>query len=164
MNTGKTSVNTIAAGFKKVPAWPGQLNFDYGGGKYRTASEWLFKEKGVINLVYDKYNKTRAENALALHFKNRCQTMTCFNVLNTMKSKTERNEVYDFAKALIGATKVYFTVYEGYKTEVGSITSKGWQNHRRLKTYLEEIEKAFEKNWEIKMYKQMITVSWRNEK
>lgn len=157
-NTGKTSLNQVPAGMKLVKDWPGDLNFDYGGGKYETASEWLWEEKKVINLVYDKYNRSEKENALALRMLHECKTFTCFNTLNVMEDFKERLDVYHLVKRMVGLPAVFFTVYEGDKSGVGILTTKGWQNNLPTSFYLGELQETFKYGYDVMTQSKLIVV------
>jgi hypothetical protein len=128
-NTGKTSLNQVPAGMKKVEHWPGPANLDYGGGKYLKATKWLAENRGVMNFVYDKYNKTWAENTRALVASDMCQSLTCFNTLNVMETLEERYEVYSMIKRMPKLEYAFISVYVGDRSGKGKETSRGWQNN-----------------------------------
>ena len=142
IDTSKTSRNQVAAGFKKINWENVKYNFDLGGGKYDKATNWLKKHRGIINYVYDPFNRTKEHNEIALIKSDLCETTTIFNVLNVIPSKKERKEILLLAKRK-NTKFIYISVYEGDKTGIGKKTRDGWQNNKRLKEYLPEIKKIY---------------------
>jgi len=142
MHSRKTSRNQVAAGFKKAN-WEGiTSNFDLGGGKYDKATNWLKKHRGVINFVYDPYNRSQEYNDFTYASSKLSESTTIFNVLNVIPSRKERKEILEFAKRE-NTKKIFITVYEGNKSGRGEVTRDGWQNNKRLKDYLPEIKKIY---------------------
>ena len=137
----KTSRKQIAAGFKKINWEKGTFNFDIGGGKYNKATNYL-AEKGVINLIYDPYNRSKKYNRESWEAGNKAKTSTLFNVLNVIPSASKRNQTIKQAKRENTQT-IYITVYEKDKSGVGSKTRDGYQNNMTLKDYLPEIQKVY---------------------
>lgn len=148
-NTGKTSLNQVPEGMKKVKHWPGELNFDYGGGKYDKASNWLWEEKRVHNLVYDIHNRSDRENIFALRLLHECKSFSCFNVLNVMQDFKERLEVYHLYKRMMGLPVAFFSIYEGSRSGTGGQTSKGWQNNLIKSFYVTEINEVFSHGYDV---------------
>lgn len=140
----ETSQHQRAAGFRKISWKPGDINLDYGGGKYEKATMWLL-EQGVTNLVYDPFNRSAAHNKTVLELAKDAETTTCFNVLNVIKEDKIRKKVIKECKRKNTKT-IYFSVWEGNKSSEGA-PSKGkkrsWQNNRPLKEYLEEVKAVF---------------------
>ena len=140
----ETSQHQIAAGFKKIDWKPGQVNLDYGGGKYEKATMWLL-EQGVTNLVYDPFNRPAAHNKTVLELADDAETTTCFNVLNVIKEEKIRKKVIKECKRK-NTKVIYFTVYEGNKSGEGAPSrgkKRAWQNNMPLKDYLEEVKSVF---------------------
>jgi len=140
----ETSINQVAAGFKKIKWNRGDVNLDYGGGKFETATDWLW-EQGVVNLVYDKFNRSDAHNQKILEMAKDATTTTCFNVLNVIKEPEIRKQVIKECRR--ENTKfIFFSVYEGKGTGEGA-ASKGrkraWQNNMKLADYLDEIKAVY---------------------
>jgi hypothetical protein len=142
----KTSLNQVAAAFKKIDWRAYSVNLDLGGGKYDLAAGYLI-QYNVTNLVYDPYNRTKEHNTrvlvtTALH--GGADTVTCNNVLNVIAEKEVRLQViqqaYDNVKD--GGT-VYFSVYEGDRSGVGKVTNKGYQMQQPLRWYLDEVKEMF---------------------
>ena len=137
-----TSRNQIAAGFKKVN-WNGiTSNFDLGGGKYNKSTNWLKKHRGVINFVYDPYNRSQEYNDFTYTSSKLSESTTIFNVLNVIPTRKERKEILEFAKRE-NTKYIFITVYEGDKSGCGNFTRDGWQNNKRLKDYLPEVKKIY---------------------
>ena len=143
--SAKTSRNQVPALHKallRAGIWRRRdKNADLGGGKWDKATDFLF-EHGVINLVVDKYNRSETHNAWTWGvIKRGVTTVTVANVLNVIAEPTHRAEVIRMA-AGVGGT-AYFTVYEGNRSGKGRRTRDGWQENRKLVTYLSEIEPHF---------------------
>jgi len=142
-----TSLNQIPALFKKLledNKFTGN-NFDNGGGKFDTASEWL-QSHGYGNFVYDKYNRDEEHNKSVLD-RGDYETSTIANVLNVIKEDEVILDVLRRSKEEAPIT--YISVYEGDKSGVGRMTkntdgTKCWQRNMRLKDYVPLIEQVFD--------------------
>jgi hypothetical protein len=155
ITSARTSVNTIPRSFKKVQWEPGKVNLDLGGGKYDTATDFLSK-KGVKNLVYDPYNRSLEHNLSVKDFvlKNKVDTVTINNVLNVIREPESRSLVIrNAALSLKPEGTAYFQVYAGDKTRIGKETTKGWQENKGIKDYMDEIRAYFK---EVKSMSSMI--------
>ena len=138
----KTSRNQLAGGFKKIN-WAGvHYNFDFGGGKYDKATDWLKNEHNVINLVFDPYNRSYSHNTMILDYADKAEITTLFNVLNVIPIKQERSNIIKKLKHK-KTKRIFITVYEKNKTGEGEETRDGWQNNMRLKEYLPEVQKIY---------------------
>jgi len=145
-DVARTSVRQVPALHKKLEWADGSVNLDLGGGRFDTATEWL-ADRGVRNLVLDRYNRSPEHNRGVLDevADSGPDTVTVANVLNVIRDPEMRREVMETAAELVrpGGT-VYFAVYEGDRSGKGRVTSKGsWQENRRLRTYLDEIKAVF---------------------
>lgn len=145
-----TSINSkkVPLLFKAVPddCW-GQLNFDLGGGKYDTATEYL-KQFGCKNLIYDPYNRTEEWNREIIDrlVGNRVDTATLSNVLNVILEKENRIKVLKSCYNRLKDNGVLFIgVYEGNRTGVVSIYKErnSCQLNCKLRCYLEEVLEVF---------------------
>lgn len=136
-NSSRTSRNILAGAFKKINWKENTSNFDLGGGKYEKATEFL-KTKGVINHVYDPYNRSKEHNREAWEAGDKALTSTLCNVLNVISTKTERIKLLRQAKRK-NTQKIYITVYEKDKSGIGSKTRDGWQNNMIIEDYLSEV-------------------------
>lgn len=151
-----TSLNQIAAGFKKVNWKPNTTNLDLGGGKFEKSTEYLLNEHAVTNLIVDPYNRSASHNKEAMkQADERAITTTIFNVLNVIPEEKERIKLLKRAKRK-HTKNIYITVYEKDGDGAGHETTKGWQNSMKLKAYLPEVQKVYSG---AKIAKQMIIVS-----
>jgi hypothetical protein len=124
----------------------GNINLDYGGGKYDLITNSL-SLLGVTNLVFDPFNRPSDVNVniqTSLMFEKGADTCTMSNVLNVIKEEEFRHRALVNARHMMkkGAS-IYITVHDGNRSGVGKETSKGWQENRATKTYLEEVQKVF---------------------
>jgi hypothetical protein len=145
--SAETSINQnkLPAVFNKVNFESGTTNFDNGGGKFDNATEELAK-RGVKNIIYDPYNRTKEhnENVISQIKNKKADTSTISNVLNVIQEKEARIEVLRNSKnAIKDGGKCYITIYEGNKTGVGAATSKGYQLNMKTKDYLNEVKEVF---------------------
>lgn len=140
ITSAATSINAkkVPALFKRVQWKPGTRNLDLGGGRYNTATEYL-EGKGVLNWIYDPYNRSEAENQEAMQCNP--DTVTISNVLNVIKEPEARRELLELAKSF--NCPVYITVYEGNGSGEGRETRAGWQENRKLAEYVEEVATVF---------------------
>lgn len=145
-----TSINKtkVPAVFKKAEKEfrEGHINIDIGGGKFDTATQYL-AQKGVINVIYDPYNRSAEHNKEVLKMVNiidGANSATCSNVLNVIKEDAIILETVKMCYDCIrdGGTS-YFTVYEGNKSGIGKASCKGWQRNERLSDYKEFIKQVF---------------------
>lgn len=141
-----TSINSkkVPALFNKIAWKQGQTNIDIGGGKYNTAIDHLSKY-GAINIIYDPYNRSEEENKQALSIaRNGVDSVSISNVLNVIQELECRQQVIQTAyDALHADGTCYITVYEGNGNGQGKETTKGWQEHRKLNSYLIEVQQIF---------------------
>jgi len=152
-----TSVSQVSMPIKRlVKMYPnqddfsigGEINLDYGGGKYDKGTEYL-KLWGITNLVYDKYARTPEHNAKVLKIlkKRKVDSITLANVLCVIPDLNDRLFVVsDAFKYLKINGWMLISVYEGDKSGNGKIIAKPdrmhWQEHRNTKTYISEIKDA----------------------
>lgn len=148
-SSAKTSLNQVAALFKSKHFQPEDINIDIGGGAYNATTEYLEKEYGTTNLVYDPYNRGAEENLATVDFLrsgNRADTATCANVLNVIREQeARRNVILEVAKSIKEDGTAYFSVYEKDKSGQGVQTGADqWQNSRATSDYVHEIEEFFD--------------------
>lgn len=139
-----TSINAtrVPAVFRTVNWNPGTVNLDYGGGRYDTAIEYL-RERQVVNLIYDPYNRPKEHNAQVLAAAP-FDTATLSNVLNVIAEPEVRQEVLRHVRSLLRpGAPVYITVYEGDGAGQGRATKAGYQLNRRTADYLPEVREVF---------------------
>ena len=145
--SARTSINSrkLPAVFSQVDFKPGTVNVDIGGGRFDNATEYL-ASKGVENLIFDPYNRSVEHNDYVMKrvAGGKADTATISNVLNVIKEPENRlrviNQAYDALKP--GGT-AYIKVYAGDLSGIGKPTSSGWQENRKISTYLEEVRSVF---------------------
>ena len=145
-----TSIKQIAAVFKKPEIFDlkeGSVNLDIGGGRFDLGTDYLRNERGVENLVFDRFNRSPEHNEEVLNRIREtggADSATAANILNVIEEPEARKRViqqsYDYTRE---GGKVFFQVYEGSGTGVGRGTTKGWQNNKKTSEYLPEIEEIF---------------------
>jgi len=151
-----TSVKQIPATFKKYSEeFRFGVNFDFGGGKYDNATDYL-ETLGATNLVYDPFNRSEQHNQDVMDelLANGVDTITCLNVLNVIKDQNERHTVLSkllhLAKSSFEERKeypvIFIQVYAGNGSGVPSDTTE--QVNKKPAQYLEEIEYFFG-DWNI---------------
>lgn len=125
---------------------PDTLNVDIGGGPYSLGT--LFLEAcGVRSLVYDPFNRPEEHNlrVAAEARGGKCDTATVANVLNVIREPEVRRRVIQLAADAVGQRGVAFFCVHRDATRRAGPTPCGWQEQRRLATYIPEVEAVFEK-------------------
>lgn len=124
----------------------GNLNLDYGGGKYNTVTDHMSLH-GVTNLVFDPFNRDNKHNAnVQYHLTcvSGADSCTLSNVLNVIKEPMFRHRALVNAKHMMKkGAKIYITIHDGDRSGSGKVTTKGWQENRYTKTYLDEVKEVF---------------------
>jgi hypothetical protein len=148
--SAKTCVRQVPA-LMKMGIWTygdiGNINLDYGGGKYDDAGEYLHDNFQITNLVYDPFNRSAEHNAFIrwLLDKYKADSATCCNVLNVIKEKEVRLQVLrDISKLTKPGRKVLISCYRGRGNRPRK-TCNGWQNNKPIEWYLPEVKKVFPK-------------------
>jgi len=154
-NQGITSADTsinkekLPASFNKLNKEKvfkeGSTNIDLGGGRFNNAND-LLKKKGARNLVYDPFNRTEEYNkeVIAQAANGQSDTATLFNVLNVIEDVPNQIKVLEQANnALKPGGEAFISVYEGSGTGVGKKTSKGYQQNKKTKEYLNLVKEVF---------------------
>ena len=143
-----TSINSnkLPAIFKMIKLPEGSINLDFGGGRFDNVAEYL-EPLGVINLVYDPYNRSAEHNqevVKTLKDAGGADSATCSNVLNVIKEPEARlNVLQNISKMVKPGGDVYITVYEGTGKGNEGATKSGYQLNRKTADYLEEIQQVF---------------------
>lgn len=146
-----TSQSQIAKGFSTVAkhiGWtPDTVNLDLGGGRYEHGTQFMAKH-GVTSHVLDPHNRSAEHNtgvADTIRARGGADTVTVFNVLNTIKEPEVHDQVLRAAKGhLKPGGKLYLSVYAGDKSGVGRQTKKdSWQRNEPTSAYLETVRKHF---------------------
>ena len=154
-NQGITSADTsinkekLPASFNKLNKEKvfkeGSTNIDLGGGRFNNAND-LLKKKGARNLVYDPFNRTEEYNkeVIAQAANGQSDTATLFNVLNVIEDVPNQIKVLEQANnALKPGGEAFISVYEGSGSGVGKKTSKGYQQNKKTKEYLNLVKEVF---------------------
>jgi hypothetical protein len=144
ITSADTSINDkkTAATFSKVKFAEGTINADIGGGRFDNATDVL-KAQGATNIIFDPFNRSSEYNtAAAAQIKDgQSDTTTVNNVLNVIQEATNRDKVIRQAANAVKPNGIsYFLLYEGDRSGVGRKTSKGWQENRKTKDYINEIK------------------------
>jgi hypothetical protein len=146
ITSAKTCVRTIPRLFKIVDFEVSGLNLDIGGGPFDDTTQFLNRSHGVINLVFDPFNRPLEHNQRVLEVLRRSDvpTVTVSNVLNVIRADSDRERVIaQAADAVRDDGAVYFQIYVGNGSGVPARSSRGWQENRALSTYVQEIEDHF---------------------
>ena len=143
-----TSINSakLPAVFNNINWFPQTMNADIGGGRFDNASEFLYTNYGIRNIIHDPFNRSSEYNTHALEVFSQkiCQTATIANVLNVIKESEIRLQIIHQAfDAIKDDGEAYFQIYEGDKSGNPKATCKGWQENRKADTYVEEIAQVF---------------------
>lgn len=146
-----TSQSQVAKGFGTVAkhiGWTrGTVNLDIGGGRYDHGTNFMAKH-GVVNHVLDPHNRSAEHNtnvSQSVRKRGGADTVTVFNVLNTIKEPEIHDDVLRTAKHhLKSGGKLYLSVYAGDKSGVGRQTKKdSWQRNEPTSAYLETVRRHF---------------------
>lgn len=144
-----TSINSskTPAVFSLVNFKPDTINLDYGGGRFDTATRML-ANKGVTNLIYDPYNRSKDHNEKVIETIEQnggADTATCSNVLNVIEEENVRRVVLQNIKKLLKPHEgvAYITVYEGNGSGEGAETKAGYQQNKKTAEYVSEVEAVF---------------------
>ncbi len=151
LSDAKVVVEDIYAEFKPnikekptIILQPGTVNADIGGGQYELGTE-KFKEAGVVNIVYDPFNRTREENKAAVELiKNgQADTVTLANVLNVIEEPSvQRQKLAEAFNALKVGGQAFITVHYDKNKKAGS-TTMGYQHQKPLTWYLPMVKELF---------------------
>ena len=130
-----TSINVVNKVYKVYKFRENSRVLDYGGGKYNTNIEYM-KKKNVDIVVYDKYNRDKANNSKALR-NNYYDYIVCSNVLNVIKEDEIIEEIILHMIELGKRDTIYlYAIYEGDKSGIGKATSKGYQRNQKTIYYM----------------------------
>ena len=144
-NTARNQIPAIYRLAKKAGYWDSRLQgVDLGCG-YDRLSQHLYDEEGVHCLGYDPEWKTEEQNRAVMDgMYRRSDFVTLSNVLNVIEGQGPRAGTLTLAhRFLRKGGALFVTVYEGDKQGRGGTTRDGWQENRRLKDYLSEVQEVF---------------------
>lgn len=146
ITSAKTSQRQVPAAFRKIDWTPGTVNADLGGGKYDDGSAYL-EGMGVRSLVVDPFNRSMLHNLRVeqeLVARGGADSVTICNVLNVIQEAEIRLALLIQARAMLRpGGRLYISVYAGDRSGIGKSTSKGWQEHRPLRSYLADVLDIF---------------------
>lgn len=150
ISSAATSINTLNGTYKYIVGkYPlGTSILDVGCGKYNTNKHFA-NDNGFAWFGIDPYNRTQEYNAISLTaLSDYCGAPDIIMLNNVLNVIAESNvmmdvlhQVYDYADK---NTDVYVTIYEGDKSGVGKVTSKGYQRNEKLNKYTDLISEWFD--------------------
>lgn len=150
ISSADTSTNVINTVYKKIVGkYPRATTiFDYGCGKYNSNIDFA-TENDFIWFGIDPYNRSAEWNKVNIDAMNKwCNTPDIImlnNVLNVLKEDSivlhVLNQVYQFAG---DNTDIYITIYEGDKSNIGKVTTKGYQRNEKVSKYVDYICEFFD--------------------
>lgn len=144
ITSANTSINTLNRAYKDIKGkYPnGTVILDYGCGKYNKNKEYA-ETCGYEWYGYDPYNRAKSENDVAL--AQNPEVIMCNNVLNVLEN-TEliMDVIKDIHMMATDGTDIYFTIYEGDKSGKGKVTTKGYQQNKKLLFYLPKLIRYFD--------------------
>lgn len=145
-----TSINTINAAYKKIVGKYslGTSILDIGCGKYDSNKDFA-DENGFAWFGIDPYNRSKEYNEASLNaLYNWCDAPDIIMLNNVCNVIAEDDilidvigQVYDYAGK---NTDVFITIYEGDKSGVGKVTTKGYQRNQKLNEYKDYILELFD--------------------
>lgn len=149
-NSAKTSLNQVSRIHTNTKFEPNTIVLDYGGGKFDKAVEYLANQ-GVVNLVYDPYNRSAEHNREVLDIikeNNGADYVVCANVLNVIKEESVIiNVLEDLDKYCKSNGVIRICVYEGNKSNNQSSNDgkKTFQQNKKTKDYYDIINEVYGK-------------------
>lgn len=145
-----TSINTVNGIYKKIVGkYPlGTSILDLGCGRYDSNKDFA-DENGFVWFGIDPYNRTQEYNDTSLNALHRwCKVPKIIminNVLNVVAEDSVLENIlsqaYNYAD---DNTDIYITIYEGDKSGIGKVTTKGYQRNQKVNEYIDYINKFFE--------------------
>lgn len=149
-DSAETSINSSRppALITQYASTLGETNLDYGGGKFDVTTEFL-AQYGVQNAIYDPFNRSQEHNEQVL--SKTYKTATICNVLNVIKEKFIRQNCILHCLEFVQQA-IYISVYYDCKKQEGA-TSKGYQMHKPIDFYFQEIQEILPSNCTISKIK-----------
>lgn len=149
ISSANTSIKTINGAYKQIVGkYPKYTTiFDYGCGRYDENMNFA-TENDFVWFGVDPYNRSVEWNKANINemktWGDAPDIIMLNNVLNVVKEKFVIEhivgQVYNYAGE---NTDVYITIYEGDKSGIGKVTSKGYQRNEKLINYRDYICKFF---------------------
>lgn len=122
----------------------GPINADIGGGRFDQITDWL-RNKGVTNIVWDRFNRSEEHNsaAQAALAGGQADTATISNVLNVIENKQSRAATIATAfDSVKPGGKVFISVYAAPKA--GEVKGRdSFQTAMKTLEYVDEIKAIF---------------------
>lgn len=161
ITSAKTSLNQIPAlhkssildmyvgAAKAKQANGGDFAFivDYGAGRYNAGESFLMNRHNIPVFSYDPYNRPREENKFTAEIMKAgyCPIVICANVLNVINDDDAIREILsNIRRAIRNVNGVaLFTVYEGNKSGIDTITKAGYQRNARTSEYIPILRESF---------------------
>lgn len=129
----------------------GGYNLDIGGGKFDNGTEHLMNEYGVINLIFDPFNRNSDFNSKTLDKVEEiggADTVTVNSCLNVIKGrKFIESVIMQAAESLKPDGVAFFKIYAGNKSGLPIKTTKGYQQNKRASKYIPLIHTYFNDIW-----------------
>lgn len=151
ITSADTSINDkkLPAGFtnliKKNIFKKNQIVVDIGGGKFDNAVDKL-KSIGAYLHVYDPFNRSIKHNEAVIKkvADGGADVAVSNNTLNVIaEDKNIIRVIAQSHNALKDNGKAYFTVYEGDRSGIGKVTSKGFQRNLPTQNYIEMVKEVY---------------------
>lgn len=126
---------------------PRGINLDIGGGKFDNMSDYLLCNHGVVNLIYDPFNRSREHNNVVMSkvMESGADSVTISNVLCVIKEDSNKRRLVMMAfESLRPGGVLYVTNYEGDKSRIGRKTREDqWQENKPSEDYMSLIRECF---------------------
>ena len=145
-NLDESKTPIIFSAYKKGQIELGRVNADIGGGQYDQITNWL-KDKGVRNIIWDRFNRSEGFNAHSQKILQggKADTATLSNVLNVIAEPESRlgaiATAYDSIK---DGGKLFISTYTAPKP--GEVEGRdAYQLGMKTQEYVPEVEHIFGK-------------------
>lgn len=151
ITSADTSINDkkLPTGFtnliKKNIFKKNQIVVDIGGGKFDNAVDKL-KSIGAYLHVYDPFNRSIKHNEAVIKkvADGGADVAVSNNTLNVIaEDKNIITVIAQSHNALRDNGKAYFTVYEGDRSGMGKVTSKGFQRNLPTQSYIDMVKEVY---------------------
>ena len=150
ITSAATSISTLNRAHKEIVGkYPLDTSIlDIGCGKYEVNKEYA-DINGFAWFGIDPYNRTPEYNNASLKaLYNWCDAPDIIMLNNVLNVIAEDNVLMDVLNQVCNYagdnTDIYITIYEGDKSGVGKITTKGYQRNEKLIKYTDYISEWFD--------------------